>query len=100
MNEIDVGVDFGITNSDIAIKSDKSVSYKTLSSEKNIHLSLKNIIKNLQSNSGLKNFGLINASRSVLFPKNSYLVDSIEEWQDMILKELEKTNDILINTKT
>ena len=43
MNEIDVGVDFGITNSDIAIKSDKSVSYKTLSSEKNIHLSLKDI---------------------------------------------------------
>ena len=41
MNEIDVGVDFGITNSDIAIKSDESVSYKTLNSEKNIHLSFK-----------------------------------------------------------
>ena len=53
-----------------------------------------------QSYSGLKNFGLINASRSVLFPKNSYSVNSIPEWQDIILKELEKTNDILINTKT
>ena len=52
-----------------------------------------------QSYSGLKNFGLINASRSVLFPKNSYSVNSIEEWQDIILTELEKTNDILINTK-
>jgi len=50
MNEIDVGIDFGITNSDIAIKSDDSVSYKTLNSEKNIHLSLNNIIKDLQKN--------------------------------------------------
>ena len=48
----------------------------------------------------LKNFGLINASRSVLFPKNSYLVKNIEEWQDIVLKELEKTNHILINTQT
>ena len=53
-----------------------------------------------QSDSGIKSFGLINASRSVLFPKNSYSVNSIEEWQDIILTELEKTNDILINTKT
>ena len=53
-----------------------------------------------QSYSGLKNFGLINTSRSVLFPKNSYSVKNIEEWQDIILTELEKTNDILINTKT
>mgnify|MGYP001355129473 FL=1 len=53
-----------------------------------------------QSDSGLKSFGLINASRSVLFPKNSYSVNSIEEWQNIILTELEKTNDILINTKT
>ena len=52
-----------------------------------------------KSNSGIKNFGLINASRSVLFPKNSYLVNNIEEWQDIILKELNKTNDVLINTK-
>ena len=55
MNEIDVGVDFGITNSDIAIKSDESVSYRTLNSEKNIHLSLNNIIRDLQRNSILKN---------------------------------------------
>jgi orotidine-5'-phosphate decarboxylase len=53
-----------------------------------------------QSYSGLKNFGLINASRSVLFPKNSYSVKNIEEWQDIILTELEKTNHILINTQT
>ena len=38
-----------------------------------------------QSYTGLKNFGLINASRSVLFPKNSYSVESIKEWQDIIL---------------
>ena len=48
----------------------------------------------------LKNFGLINASRSVLFPKNSYSVKNIEEWQDIVLQELEKTNHILINTQT
>ena len=53
-----------------------------------------------QSYSGLKNFGLINASRSVLFPKSSYSVKNIEEWQDIILTELEKTNHILINTQT
>ncbi len=53
-----------------------------------------------QSYSGLRNFGLINASRSVLFPKNSYLVKSVKEWQNVILTELEKTNDVLINTKT
>ena len=53
-----------------------------------------------QSYTGLKNFGLINASRSVLFPKNSYSVKNIEEWQDIILTELEKTNHILINTQT
>ena len=47
----------------------------------------------------LKNFGLINASRSVLFPKNSYSVKNIEEWQDIVLTELEKTNHILINTQ-
>jgi orotidine-5'-phosphate decarboxylase len=52
-----------------------------------------------QSYSGLKNFGLINASRSVLFPKNSYLVNSIEEWENIILTNLKKTNDILINTQ-
>ena len=53
-----------------------------------------------ESYSGLRNFGLINASRSVLFSKNSYSVNSINEWQDVILTELEKTNDVLINTQT
>ena len=52
-----------------------------------------------QSHSGLRNFGLINASRSVLFPKNSYSVNTIKKWQDVILTELEKTNDMLINTQ-
>ena len=52
-----------------------------------------------KSYSGLKNFGLINASRSILFPKNSYLVNSIKEWKDVILAELNKTNDNLINAK-
>ena len=51
-----------------------------------------------QGYSGLKNFGLINASRSVLFPKNSYSVNSIKKWQDIILTELEKTNNLLIKT--
>ena len=51
-----------------------------------------------QSYSGLKNFGLINASRSVLFPKNSYSVNSIKIWQDIISTELEITNNLLINT--
>ena len=55
MNEIDVGVDFGITNSDIAIKSGELVSYKSLKSEKNIHLSLNNIIKDLQSSFVIRN---------------------------------------------
>ena len=52
-----------------------------------------------QSYFGLKNFGLINASRSVLFPENSYLVNNIKEWKDVILTELNKTNDELINAK-
>ena len=57
MNEIDVGVDFGITNSDIAINSDGSLSYKSFRSEKNIHLSFNNIIKDLKYFlSGILNF--------------------------------------------
>ncbi len=51
-----------------------------------------------KSYSGLRNFGLINASRSILFPQNSYLVDNIKEWQDIILTQLNNTNDELINT--
>ncbi len=52
-----------------------------------------------QGYSGLKNFGLINASRSVLFPQNSYLVNNIKEWKEVILTELIKTNEELINAK-
>ena len=48
---------------------------------------------------GLKNFGLINASRSILFPETSYLVNSIEDWQNTILTELNRTNNELINIK-
>ena len=51
MNNVDIGIDFGITNSDIVIKSSKNLSYKSLSSEKNIHLSLNNILKNIQESS-------------------------------------------------
>ncbi len=49
--------------------------------------------------SGLKNFGLINASRRILFPEDSYSVNNIKEWQDVILTELDKTNNELINAK-
>ena len=52
-----------------------------------------------RSYSGLKNFGLINASRSILFPKDSYLVNSIKEWKKVILTELNKTNEELIKAK-
>ena len=48
---------------------------------------------------GLRNFGLINASRSILFPESSYLVNSIEGWQNTILTELNRTNNELINIK-
>ena len=52
-----------------------------------------------QSYPSLKNFGLVNASRSVLFPKNSYLINNINEWKDVVSKKLIKTNDELINAK-
>ena len=45
MSDIDLGIDFGITNCDIAIKSTNSLSYESIKSEKNIHLSLNNILK-------------------------------------------------------
>ena len=45
MNNVDIGIDFGITNSDIVICSNNNFSYKSLRSEKNIHLSLNKIIK-------------------------------------------------------
>ena len=50
-----------------------------------------------KSHPGLKNFGLVNASRSILFPENSYLVESIEDWQIAILTELDRTNKELLN---
>ena len=45
MNNVDIGIDFGITNSDVVISANNNFSYKSLRSEKNIHLSLNNIIK-------------------------------------------------------
>jgi len=46
---------------------------------------------------GLRNFGLINSSRGVLFPEKSYLAKNVKEWQNTILSELNRTNDELIN---
>ena len=46
---------------------------------------------------GLKNFGLINASRSVAFPPKSYQAKNIEEWQNTIRSEIKKTNKELIS---
>ena len=54
MSDIDLGIDFGITNSDIAIKSSKIFSYKSIKSEKNIHLSLNNILKGFQDDAIVK----------------------------------------------
>ena len=51
MNNVDIGIDFGITNSDVVICSNNNFSYKSLRSEKNIHLSLNNIIKTVQEES-------------------------------------------------
>ena len=69
MNEIDVGIDFGITNSDIAIKSDGSVAYKSFSSEKNIHLSFNNIIKDLQRNSVVRSI-CVTGGKHLDLPEN------------------------------
>ncbi len=46
---------------------------------------------------GLKTFGLINASRSILFPENSYSANSVNDWQNTILTELDRTNKELLN---
>lgn len=46
---------------------------------------------------GLRNFGLINSSRGILFSEKSYLAKNIKEWQNIILSELIRTNDELIN---
>ena len=45
----------------------------------------------------LQNFGLINASRSISFPEESYLVKNIEEWQNIILTKINSTNTELKN---
>ena len=45
--------------------------------------------------SDLQNFGLINASRSVLFPDESYFANSIEEWKKIILTKIHSTNNEL-----
>ncbi len=58
MNNVDVGIDFGITNSDVVICSNNNFSYKSLKSEKNIHLSLNNIIKNIQKDSKIKSISV------------------------------------------
>ena len=58
MNDVDIGIDFGITNSDVVICSNNNFSYKSLRSEKNIHLSLNNIIKNIQEESKIKSIAV------------------------------------------
>ena len=45
--------------------------------------------------SGLKNFGLVNASRSILFPKEASLANSVEEWQEIILTKINTANNEL-----
>ncbi len=45
----------------------------------------------------LLNFGLINASRSILFPEQAYLANNIEEWQIIVLSKINSTNNELIN---
>ena len=46
---------------------------------------------------GLKNFGLINASRSVAFPKKTYLAKDIEEWKTIIHSVVKETNKELLS---
>ena len=41
---------------------------------------------------GLKNFGLINASRSVSFPENSYSAKDIDDWKNIIQNKIKETN--------
>ena len=45
--------------------------------------------------SNLLNFGLINASRSILFPEEAYLAENIEEWQKIILSKINSINNEL-----
>jgi len=46
---------------------------------------------------GLRNFGLINASRSLAFPKKSYAAQNIEEWQNIIHSIIKETNKELLS---
>ena len=45
--------------------------------------------------SNLLNFGLINASRGILFSEDSYLANNIEEWQKIILSKINSINNEL-----
>jgi len=47
---------------------------------------------------GLRNFGLINASRSVSFPENSYSAKSIDDWKNIIQNKIKETNIELTST--
>ena len=47
---------------------------------------------------GLKNFGLINASRSVSFPENSYSAKDIDDWKNIIQNKIKETNIELTST--
>ena len=58
MNNVDIGIDFGITNSDVVISSNNNFSYKSLRSEKNIHLSLNKYIKSVQEDSKIKSISV------------------------------------------
>ena len=49
--------------------------------------------------SNLLNFGLINASRSILFSEDSYLANNIEEWQKIILSKINSINNELTSIK-
>ena len=45
--------------------------------------------------SNLLNFGLINASRSILFSEDSYLANNIVEWQKIVLSNINSINNEL-----
>ena len=47
---------------------------------------------------GLRNFGLINASRSVSFPENSYSAKNIDDWKNIIQNKIKDTNIELTST--
>ena len=66
MSKIQIGIDFGITNSDIAIKSDEKISFESIESQKNIHLSLTNIIKNKQEANEISNIFVTGSKHSDL----------------------------------